>query len=98
MTIANAARDNEIRQLNAAGWSQRRIAQAVGLTQAGVSHAIRRLAGTPRPRTRYDGPHPTGDPAKAIDPTTTVRCIECGRVAWKNSRNPATYRCQDCRA
>jgi hypothetical protein len=97
VTIASAARDHEIQQLNERGWSQRRIAHQVGITQAGVSHALKRLAGTPRPRKRDDGPHPTGDPARATDPSTTVRCTGCGRLSWKNKRNPATYLCADCR-
>jgi hypothetical protein len=98
MTAVNAARDEQIWDLKESGWSQRRIAAQVGMTQPGVSHAIRRLTGQPRPRKRYDRPHPTGDPAKATDPSTTVHCIECGRLAWKNRRNPATYRCADCRS
>lgn len=98
MTLSNPTRDQQIRQLNEAGLSQRRIAAHVGVTQPGVSHALRRLAGTPRPRTRYDGPHPTGDPTKATDPTTTtVRCTGCGRLNWLNQRNPNTYLCADCR-
>jgi hypothetical protein len=98
MTLANPARDQQIRELNESGCSQRVIAARVNMTQPGVSHVLKRLAGTPRPRTRYDSPHPTGDPAKATDPNTTVRCTGCGRLAWKNSRNPATYLCVNCRS
>ena len=97
MTIASAARDHEIQQLNERGWSQRRIAQQVGITQAGVSHVLKRLAGTPRPRKPDHKPHPSGDPANATDPSTTMRCIGCGTLSWKRQSNPATYLCMDCR-
>jgi hypothetical protein len=96
MTLANPARDKRIADLNAAGWSQRRIAAEVGLTQPAISHALSRLNGQPRPRAAWDGPHPTGDPANG-DPSKVIACSGgCGKLAWRSQRS-TEYICADCR-
>ncbi len=51
--LSPAQRDERIWQLYHLGWSQRQIMKQVGMTQAGVSHALKRLKGIARKRATY---------------------------------------------
>jgi hypothetical protein len=90
------SRDALILELYATGWSQRQIAERVGFTQAGISHALRRLADIPRHQTPARHDRPSGNPANATDPSKVVTC-RCGHIAWKGSTTAEVYVCLVCR-
>ncbi len=46
-------RDELIWKLHNQGWTQQRISRTVGMTQAGISHALKRLQGIQRKRSAY---------------------------------------------
>jgi hypothetical protein len=99
VTTSTPLRDQLILELHQRGLSQRQIAKKLGntITQAGISHALKRLKGEPRKRAAWDGPHPTGDPAKARDLSKVIACGGCGKLAWRGQRRSAVYVCADCR-
>lgn len=49
--LTTSQRDQLILKYHKQGWSQRKIGTKLGMTQAGVSHAIKRLTGQQRIRT-----------------------------------------------
>jgi hypothetical protein len=95
VTTSTPLRDALILELHQQGLSQRQIARRVGMTPAGVSHALKRLDGLPRKRAPWDGPHPTGDPAKARDLSKVIACTVCSKLAWRPRKEP--YICLACR-
>jgi len=99
VTTSISERDELIGSLRDLGWSQRAIArhEGVNMTQAGVSHALTRLAGKTRKRASWDGPHPTGNPANARDPSKVISCAGCTRLVWRGTKKEP-YFCAECRA
>jgi hypothetical protein len=80
--LSPVQRDNLILKLKDAGWSQTQIGTYLGMTQAGISHALKRLQGIPRIRSRYrfcGGP--CGDNFRIDQLNTEGLCSKCAKAA-----------------